>query len=342
MNQIAFIGGLIMMMAAANAFGEEEAANWVKVTDNAGWRPRDSQGEVVYNDKMWIFGGWFDSFVPAPRDVWCSSDGKNWEMVTNTAGWKSSDIPMTLVFKDKMWFMGGWYNGRLPGHAATHEVWWSTDGIKWEQTKNAGWSPRMGAGAVVFKNRMWILGGTEDYLFAEDDKRLKNDVWSSSDGQQWELVTSRAGWSPRALHQAVVLNDKIWILGGGNYKPNMQVLNDVWCSEDGIHWTKVLEQAPWKARIWFSAVVYRDRMWVLGGSSHGNELIVDVWYSKDGENWSELKSNVTWSPRHEHSAFVFKDKIWGAGGHARPLSGEVWSLHIPWEWFGDEKNAEQR
>lgn len=330
-----FIGGLIM--AVASAFGEDRTANWVKVTDHAGWQARDSQGEVVYRDKMWIFGGWFSSNLPAPRDVWSSSDGKNWELVTDNAGWRSSDIPMTLVFKDKMWFMGGWYNGRLPGHTATNEVWWSTDGKQWEQAKAAGWSARMGAGAVVFKDKMWILGGTEDYLFAKDDKHLRNDVWCSSDGQEWNLATGSASWSPRALHQAVVFKDKIWLLGGGNYVPALQAHNDVWCSEDGIAWTQAAEQAPWQPRIWFSAVVYRDRIWVLGGHSRENVRLADVWYSEDGKTWSELKSDVTWIARHEHSAFVFQDRIWVAGGYdLTSLSNEVWSLHIPNEWFKNQ------
>ena len=332
----AFACGGLLITAISYTFGQEKAVDWVKVTDRAAWRPRDSQGEVVYRDKMWIFGGWFDSFQPAPRDVWNSADGRTWTLVTSTAGWTSSDIPMTLVFQDKMWFMGGWYNGRLPGHQPSREVWWSSDGARWEQAKPAAWSARMGAGAVVFKNRMWILGGTEDYLFAKDDKRLKNDVWCSSDGQEWTLVTAQAGWSPRALHQAVVLNGKIWVLGGGNYQPTLQVLNDVWCSEDGRNWTRGAETAPWQPRFWFSAVVYRDRMWVLGGSTHRNQLIVDVWHSKDGKNWLPLKSKVAWSPRHEHSALVFQEKIWVAGGHAKPLNSEVWSLSIPEDWFNDD------
>lgn len=337
MRQFASVG--LLILAISSASGQEKVADWVKVTDRAGWKPRDSQGEVVCKDKMWIFGGWFDSFRPAPRDVWSSSDGRNWELVTSTAGWKSSDIPMTVVFRDKMWFMGGWYNGRLPGHMASREVWWSTDGIQWEQAKQPGWSPRMGAGVVVFKDKMWILGGTEDYLFAKDDKRLRNDVWCSSDGQEWTRVTGSAGWSPRALHQAVVLDGKMWVLGGGNYQPALQVLNDVWCSEDGRKWTRVLEKAPWQPRIWFSAVVYRDRMWVLGGSTFGNKLVVDVWYSKDGKKWLELKSRVAWKARHEHSAFVFQDKIWVAGGHAKPLNSEVWSLHLAADWFDEPKPA---
>jgi hypothetical protein len=48
---------------------EKKTPNWFKVTDNAGWQPRDSQGEVIYKNQLWIFGGWFNSFEAPPRDV---------------------------------------------------------------------------------------------------------------------------------------------------------------------------------------------------------------------------------------------------------------------------------
>lgn len=309
--------------------------NWVQVTDKADWQPRDSQGEVVYKDHLWILGGWFDSHTPCPRDVWCSGDGRTWKCVQETAPWKHSDLPMTLVFHDQMWFMGGWYNGRLPDHSASNEVWRSSDGVKWElAAQNAGWSPRLAAGAVVFKENMWILGGIENYLFG-DDTHMKNDVWYSRDGKAWNLATNNAGWSPRAFHQAIVFDNKLWVLGGGNYVPQHHALHDVWCSDDGITWTQVTEAAPWGPRLWFSSVVYRDRMWVMGGWSQSTDNFGDVWFSKNGRDWTELKSEVIWKARHEHSAFVFQDKIWVAGGHARPLSSEVWSLAIPAEWFKD-------
>jgi Kelch motif protein len=321
-----------MMMVCAS--GEREAVDWVKVSDDTGWQARDSQGEVVHDGKMWILGGWFSSHKPCPRDVWSSSDGTTWELVQETAPWRHGDLPMTLAFKGKMWFMGGWCNGRLPGHSASNQVWSSTDGAAWElATPRAGWSPRLAAGVVVFKDRMWMLGGIENYFFG-DDADLTNDVWCSRDGKQWEQVTARAGWSPRAYHQAVVLDGKMWVMGGGNYVPKHHALNDVWCSEDGVTWTQVTEAAPWGPRLWFSSVVYRDRMWVLGGWSQKTDNYGDVWHSADGKNWTQFQSDVVWRPRHEHSAFVFQDKIWVAGGHARPLDSEVWSLEIPKEGFG--------
>ena len=310
--------------------------DWVKVTPDAGWRARDSSGELVYNERMWIFGGWFDSFQSPPRDVWSSSDGKTWTLVTSEAPWKYSDLPMTIAFRDRMWFMGGWTNGRLAGHGATNEVWSSIDGAKWDRVSTAGWSPRIAGAVVEFQGRIWILGGTENYYFG-DEKSLKNDVWSSVVGKEWRLETEAAGWSPRAYHQAVVLNDKIYVLGGGNYVPQYESKNDVWSTSDGKTWTQVTEHAEWSPRLWFSSVTYRDRMWVLGGwSNNPAKNWGDVWYSKEGRDWRQLKSNVIWKERHEHSAYVFKDKLWVAGGHAQPLSNEVWSLELPLGFSQDD------
>lgn len=326
----------LVLASGVAAMAEKAGPDWVKVTDDAGWQARDSQGEVAYKDRLWIFGGWFQSFEAPPRDVWSSADGKTWTRVVEEAPWIHSDLPMTVVFRDRMWLMGGWYNGRLPGHSASSEVWWSTDGATWEQaTERAGWSPRLAGAVVEFKGKMWILGGTENYYFG-DETSLKNDVWCSEDGKEWTLVTAAAEWAPRAYHQAVVLNDRIYVMGGGNYVPEYRALNDVWSSADGVHWTRETEAAPWHPRLWFSAAVYRDRMWVVGGwSNDPSRNWDDIWYSKDGKTWNRLKSEVVWRERHEHSVFVFQDKLWVAGGMIPPLNSEVWSLEIPPDWFAD-------
>ena len=45
-----------VLMFAASGLAEDKIFNWVKVTDKAGWQPRDSQGELVYKDQLWLFG----------------------------------------------------------------------------------------------------------------------------------------------------------------------------------------------------------------------------------------------------------------------------------------------
>ena len=323
----------LVLWASTSLLAQEAGPDWVRVSKDAGWTARDSQGEVAYKDKLWIFGGWFNSYEAPPRDVWSSRDGKSWQLVEKQAPWKHSDLSMSVVFKDRMWFMGGWYNGRLKGHSASNQVWSSTDGVKWEHvTDNAEWTPRVASALVTFKGKMWLLGGTENYYFG-DQSSLKNDVWSSEDGRTWTRVTENAGWSPRAYHQAAVLDGRIYVFGGGNYVPEYQATNDVWSSADGVNWRQETGAAPWHARLWFSSVVYRDHMWVLGGwSNNPSTNWGDVWYSKNGRDWKQLQSKTIWKERHEHSALVLKDRIWVLGGHARPLSSEVWSLQLPENW----------
>jgi hypothetical protein len=309
---------------------EAQETRWQKLQPNAPWQPRDSQGEFVFQGRMWILGGWFNSFEAPPRDVWSSDDGRQWSLVQRDAPWRHSDLPMSIAFKDRMWMMGGWYNGRLAGHSASNQVWSSRDGAEWKQeTDAAGWSPRLAAAVLEFKDKLWIIGGTENYYFG-DQTSLKNDVWSSEDGKRWQLQTASAPWTPRAYHQAVVLNNKMYVFGGGNYVPQYEAKNDVWSSEDGIQWKLETNAAPWHPRLWFSAAVYRDHIWVLGGwSNNPAKNWGDVWYSANGREWSELKTPASWKERHEHSVFVFDDKLWIAGGHAQPLSNEVWNLALP-------------
>lgn len=310
------------------------AQQWTLETKAAGWQPRDSQGELVFGDRLWLFGGWFQSFEAPPRDVWSSADGREWKLVAKDAPWLHSDLPMSIAFKDKMWMMGGWHNGRLPGHSASNQVWSSTDGVAWKQeAAAAGWTPRIAAALVEFKGRLFLLGGTENYYFG-DETSLKNDVWSSTDGKEWKQETANAGWSPRGYLQAAVLGERIYVFGGGNYVPAYHAKNDVWSSADGVTWREETAAAPWSPRLWFSSVVYRDRMWVLGGwSNNPSKNWGDAWHSADGKTWQKLElPGPMWRERHEHSAYVFRDKLWIAGGMIPPLNSEVWSLSLPADW----------
>lgn len=304
--------------------------NWVCETQKAAWQARDSHGEFVHDGHMWILGGWFTPQTPNPRDVWKSPDGRQWTCTVQEAPWQFSDLPATMSFQGRMWLMGG---RKLPGAENCNEVWSSDDGAAWTlETDHAGWCPRVSPSFVVFKDRMWVMGGTENF-YEDNDETLKNDVWSSVNGKDWTLEVEHAPWSKRTHAQAVVFDNRIWIMGGGAWRPETIPLNDVWSSADGVNWTQVTSDAPWSRRMWFSCVAYRDRLWVLGGWNREDGNFGDVWHSRDGKDWNQLPSEVIWSKRHEHSAYVFHDRIWVAGGHAEPLNSEVWSLYVPPTFF---------
>jgi hypothetical protein len=302
---------------------------WRLESANAPWKARDSAAEFVLNSRMWLKGGWFDSFQNAPRDVWSSADGKNWELATEQADWTAGDLSASVTFNEQAWLLGGWEGGWLAGARASNEVWRSSDGQTWERVVLAPWSARLGASAVVFKGRLWVLGGVEDY-YNGNANSLKNDIWSSPDGVSWERHLEHAPWSARAFHGAFVFQDRIWVVGGGNYTPEYFALNDVWNSVDGIHWERVTASAPWSPRIWFSTAVYRGAIWILGGwTGNPYKNLGDVWYSVDGLHWVRWEA-TTWTPRHEHSTYVLDDKLWVVGGLAdgSGLTNEVWSLGL--------------
>lgn len=327
----------IAIFLAEESHAQANKLRWVQESAKAAWQPRDSQGEVVFRNKLWVLGGWFNSYEAPPRDVWSSEDGKDWKLVTKEAPWIHSDLPMSIAFKNRMWMMGGWYNGRLAGHSASNEVWSSKDGKTWTQAGKAQWSARTAAALVEFKGKMWILGGIENYYFGTKES-LKNDVWCSSDGKNWTQATASAPWPPRSYHQAAVLNGRMYVMGGGNYTPEYFALNDVWSTDDGVNWVKETDAAPWHQRIWFSSVVYRDHIWIIGGwSGNPYKNWPDAWYSKDGKNWKQLVTEGdTWRERHELSAYVFKDRLWVAGGMVPPLVNDVWSIQIPKSYFKEK------
>jgi hypothetical protein len=287
--------------------------DWICVSEVSPWLSRDSAGHMIFQDEMWLIGGYTP---PLLSDVWHSADGMNWTRAADIPEPAGIDFPIQGVVAGKVLIQAS--NGAL------YE---SSDGKVWEQQlPESPWGRRYAAGSIVFNDRLWVLGGQDG------NDVLYNDVWSSSDGLVWRKETDNAGWEPRQLFNAVVnFNKKMWIIGGGitEYDPFI-AYNDVWSSLDGVQWQKELDSAPWKKRIWHSAVVYKNRIWLLGGYQSEPESINlgDVWYSCNGEDWKKLETEHSWSPRHASSVYVYKDRIWVIGGNSWPLKNDVWSLNI--------------
>ena len=310
----------------------ESIPSWVSL-GSAPWQGRDSAGEATFNGRSWLLGGWVSSFEPALRDVWSTTDGIAWRRDVVEAPWSHSDLSMTVAFAGRLWIMGGYDKGRLADATASNEVWSSQDGVQWTSEGVAPWSARLGSGITIHNGEMWLLGGVERY-FDGTDQSLKNDVWASSDGKNWRLVTGNAPWSPRAYHNVLTFGGRIYVFGGGNYAPAFAQTNDVWSSADGLTWRRETALAEWAPRIWASAVAYGDRMWLLGGYSRsqpGNPEsgvnLNDVWTSVDGARWTRMQSAETWSPRHEMSVWVNNDRIYlGGGFDGNALRSDVWSL----------------
>ena len=195
-----------------------------------------------------------------------------------------------------------------------------TNGVDWyEITADAPWSGRHGHNCVEFNGKIWLLGGLSSSVY-------NNEIWSSSDGTNWNLE-GNADWSKRGYHATAVFDNKLWLFGGNN--PGSGTLNDVWSSSDGVNWTLVTSAAPWSTRCGSKSFVYNNKLWVVGGVYKvNNEFLDDVWSSVDGSNWTQVTSAAPWGERGYHESFVFKGKMWIMGGVCKnwiDYSKDVWS-----------------
>jgi hypothetical protein len=222
---------------------------------------------------MWIVGGDANQ-GHYQTDVWSSADGANWQLEAKEVPWGPRVLYQTLVFDNKIWVMGGqtlptFTNEPLDVYYS--DVWNSEDGLHWERvTENVPWSPRgIIGGTVVFKERMWIIGGGTYSTPGKPMRVYYNDVWNSQNGVNWTCATEAAAWSPRQFHDVAVFDDRIWVLEGGDLAGNRK---DVWHSSDGIAWEE-LPDTPWLPRHAASIFVFDDALWVVAG----NNMTSDVW-----------------------------------------------------------------
>jgi hypothetical protein len=153
----------------------------------------------------------------------------------------------------------------------------------WSQVLKEGEAPFIphdAAGALVYKNLMWLIGGWNPTLLAP--KTLTNEVWSSADGSHWTLVkpntfipgvfNPQTDWEGRHLAGWVVFDNKMWIVGGDSNTGHYQ--SDIWNSEDGAHWNFVTAAPQWALRsagggprVMHYTVAFNGRMYVIGGQT---------------------------------------------------------------------------
>ncbi|MBA2611037.1 MAG: T9SS type A sorting domain-containing protein [Bacteroidetes bacterium] len=297
---------------------------WQLVNSNAAFSVRDGAEGYSFQNKMYLMGGWnpTDSLnypLITNKEIWQSTDGNTWTLI-DTADWEVRHYYGSQVHNNKMWVIGG---DQLRGHFQK-DIWNTSDGLNWNKVcDSVPWGDRWMYMTCSFNNKLWVMGGQKVVGWANTIDTVYNDVWNSSDGINWNLVTDSAAWSPRAQINAVcVFNNKMWIIGGGTYNGIRKYYNDVWNSSDGINWTPVTHQSPWDAREFHEIIVYDNAIWIIGGyDDSGNKK--DVWYSEDGITWHELK-NTPWPPRHGTSVFNHNQSLWVVAGN---MWNDSWRLN---------------
>jgi len=355
----ALVESLLDWLRSALNFGDYE---WqlVKPNDRTSWAARAGLQAVELGDRLYLMGGRTPLPLPIPGasviwgDVWASDDrGATWQPVLaqDTPGsWPARAYFQAVTKNGHMYLMGG-QNFKIianpgcaflpPGVPCTlpdvpasdffSDVWRSADGAHWTRmTANAGWAGRAGLSAAVFKNEIYVMGGSQNddsaIIGGPPARVYFNDVWKSRDGATWERVTPKAPWAPRAGAVAAVKDGYLWILGGEDgflcdpSRPDRcpPYYNDVWRSRDGKNWEQVTASAEWSKRPGHQCVVLLDRFVCFGGfglpeTGFEPNNPRDMWSSRNGRNWTKI-NDAPWNAESAADVKYDFDALVLAGG----------------------------
>jgi len=149
---------------------------------------------------------------------------------------------------------------------------------------------------------------------------------------RWIKINDHAPFASRDGAGALTFDHAMWLLGGWNPndKENFPSIcnNEVWRSRDGVGWELIKPNTfmskdfslatDWAGRHTAGYVVFKDRMWIVGGDANQGSYQNDVWTSTDGRTWECLTRNVPWGPRVLHYTLVLNDHIWVIAGQTVP------------------------
>lgn len=319
---------LISALGECNAAEQNFGKTASKVADTATsqiFPVRRNHTTVVFENKLWVIGGLqARNSTVQYSDVWFSADGKNWTEKTSDGKFPSRAGHASVVFKGRMWIFGGdtgLGKGQNPNTATQNDIWSSSDGQNWTQTATTTvFSERSIHSAVVFDNKMWVIGGTA--VNSQGRGVPSSDVWSSPDGATWTLVSS-GKFPARQGHGSAVFDGKIWVVGGGE-AVSTNLFNDVWSSSDGVNWTEESAAAAFAPRDGLGLVTFGRSLWVVGGSGgRSGPTFDDIWVRSGDGTW--IQSPATIPQRSAHTLTPLNQKLFIIGGaDTNATYGDVW------------------
>ncbi|WP_179008447.1 hypothetical protein [Winogradskyella forsetii] len=272
------------------------------------------QKMAVLNGEVWSVGGYNSYHQSIHSDVWKSSNGRSWQSVTSGQFPDRKGHSLTVI-DNKLWVIGGYRQTAPNTFLSLRDVWFSADGEAWTlatddalQTGSIGYHS-----TLVFNNQLYIIKD------GDNEGMAGCSVWTSNNGINWTRLTGNA-FSSREFFTATVFNNEMYVIGGlhlSNY------YNEIWKSADGINWTQVSGiDSAFPARANGKALVYDDKLWVLGGTNGVTSVNQGLWHTSNGEDWFSYTPLPSTDGITNFDALNYNDAIWVFGG-LRQLEGSV-------------------
>ena len=194
--------------------------SWARKSEGA--TPRDTHSTVVYDGKMYIYGGWDDD-LDRVNDLWEYNFATNsWSQ--KTSGATARNQHSAVVYDGKMYIFGG---TGVTGYSL-NDLWeYNIESDTWARKSDAPVA-RENHSALVHNNKMYVTAGNVESESSDEivvsnfllEYNFTNDTWSQKGAIPFVSIDQ----------PAVYLNGMIYIFGGIIIELNEPVtfLNDVW------------------------------------------------------------------------------------------------------------------
>lgn len=154
----------------------------------------------------------------------------------------------------------------------------------------------------------------------------------------WYRFTGNAPFKFPEPLMVLKYRNKIWAMASN-------LMNSVYYSFDGVNWIPATNNIPWQTRSYAAGVVFKDKMWLMGGQVPGGSCLNDVWSSTDGASWTKETGAAQWSARRSFGCFMVPgvDKIFIVGGldSSGNCLNDVWSSADGKQWIQENSQAFQ-
>lgn len=211
------------------------------------------------------------------------------------------------------------------------------------EAKRPAFVRRMGQTMISFKGKLFVIAGQDNSAGESgNDTYWYNDIWSTVDGKSWVREAEAAEFSPRAFQQVVEYHNSLYLIGGEEGIGTGGALlfkRDVWKSDDGVHWLKLIETGPFLGQ--GQSIVFNDKIWVIGDGAFSGEST--IYSSTDGVNWDLELAESPFGSREQEGVYVWQNRLFIAGGMAQPgsdnLLSDVWSSPDGRAWTQESADA---
>jgi len=188
-------------------------------------------------------------------------------------------------------------------------------------------TPRAGASAAVWGNRLYVFGG----------KTLDNQVLNTVDYYDLSAHRWYSSQVPDFTHErynaaAVVYHDKIYLIGGRSHREVTKMVEvfdpvqNMWSVAHSLH----------EKREGHSALVLNDRLYVIGGQEEESSMVDDMEWFDEGQNkWNTVDGEMPFERVAAFSAAA-GDTLYVFGGYYYGLTKTLykgWSNEDGLQWI---------